>query len=231
MPTSPRRCASSKTPPARSAASSRRSIRRRGCGPASSPSPGSRRTRPARPVSRRSTPRGTARAGSGAGAADRAPCLAGWRRPPRSCSRPALGLWALQLRTTLDAMNARVERAEAEVVRIQRTVGEAQQQTRVLQANNAVLFAPDTLRVDLAGEGPAPGLHGARLHEPAQRRGLRRQSAAGAAGRQGLPAVGRAAGRRCRSRSAPACWRRIRAATPRCSSRCRPTCRLAAASP
>ena len=54
-------------------------------------------------------------------------------------------------------MNARVERAEAEVVRIQRTVDEAQQQTRILQANNAVLFAPDTLRVDLAGEGPAPG--------------------------------------------------------------------------
>jgi hypothetical protein len=75
-----------------------------------------------------------------------------------------LGLWALQLRGSLEAMNARVEqaearvdRAEAEVVRIQRTLGEAQSQTRVLQASNAVLFAPDTLRVDLAGEGPAPG--------------------------------------------------------------------------
>ena len=68
-----------------------------------------------------------------------------------------LGLWALQLRTSLDAMNARVERAEAEVVRIQRTIGEAQEQTRILQAQNSVLFAPDTLRVDLAGEGPAPG--------------------------------------------------------------------------
>lgn len=68
-----------------------------------------------------------------------------------------LGLWALQLRGSLEAMNARVERAEAEVVRIQRAVGEAQQQTRVLQAQNSVLFAPDTLRVDLAGEGPAPG--------------------------------------------------------------------------
>jgi len=68
-----------------------------------------------------------------------------------------LGLWALQLRTSLETMNARVDRAEAEVVRIQRTVGEAQEQTRVLQASNAVLFAPDTLRVDLAGEGPAPG--------------------------------------------------------------------------
>lgn len=68
-----------------------------------------------------------------------------------------LGLWALQLRTSLDAMNARVDRAEAEVVRIQRTLGEAQNQTRVLQAHNSVLFAPDTLRVNLAGEGPAPG--------------------------------------------------------------------------
>ena len=68
-----------------------------------------------------------------------------------------LGLWALQLRTSLDAMNARVERAEAEVVRIQRTLGEAQEQTRVLQAHNSVLFAPDTLRVDLAGQAVAPG--------------------------------------------------------------------------
>jgi anti-sigma-K factor RskA len=75
-----------------------------------------------------------------------------------------LGLWALQLRGSLDAMSARVEqaearveRAEADVVRIQRTLGEAQAQTRDLQAHNAVLFAPDTLRVDLAGEGPAPG--------------------------------------------------------------------------
>ena len=41
-----------------------------------------------------------------------------------------LGLWALQLRTSLDDMNARVERAEAEVVRIQRTLGEAQEQTK-----------------------------------------------------------------------------------------------------
>jgi anti-sigma-K factor RskA len=68
-----------------------------------------------------------------------------------------LGLWALQLRTSLEDMNARVERAEAEVVRIQRTIGEAQEQTRILQAQNSVLFAPDTLRVDLAGEGPAQG--------------------------------------------------------------------------
>ena len=29
--------------------------------------------------------------------------------------------------------------------------------TRILQAQNSVLFAPDTLRIDLAGEGPAPG--------------------------------------------------------------------------
>jgi anti-sigma-K factor RskA len=67
-----------------------------------------------------------------------------------------LGLWALQLRTSLDAMNARVERAEAEVVRIQRTLGEAQEQTRVLEARNSVLFAPDTLRVDLAGQAGTP---------------------------------------------------------------------------
>jgi len=63
-----------------------------------------------------------------------------------------LGLWALQLRSSLDEMNARVERAEQQVVALQRTLGEAQTQTRVLQAHNDVLFAPDTLRVDLAGQ-------------------------------------------------------------------------------
>ena len=79
------------------------------------------------------------------------------RRGGARCSRPGSGSGALQLRTTLDAMNARVERAEAEVVRIQRTLGEAQEQTKLLQAHNAVLFAPDMLRVDLAGQAVAPG--------------------------------------------------------------------------
>jgi anti-sigma-K factor RskA len=67
-----------------------------------------------------------------------------------------LGLWALQLRSSLDEMNARVERAEQQVVEMQRTLGEAQNQTRLLQAHNDVLFAPDTLRVDLAGQATAP---------------------------------------------------------------------------
>jgi len=67
-----------------------------------------------------------------------------------------LGLWALQLRTSLDAMNARVERAEADVVRIQRTLDLSQQQTRTLEAKNEVLFAPDMQRVDLAGQPVAP---------------------------------------------------------------------------
>jgi anti-sigma-K factor RskA len=67
-----------------------------------------------------------------------------------------LGLWALQLRTSLDDMNARVQRAEAEVVRIQRTLGEAQEQTKTLEARNEVLFAPDMQRVDLAGQPVAP---------------------------------------------------------------------------
>jgi anti-sigma-K factor RskA len=67
-----------------------------------------------------------------------------------------LGLWALQLRTSLDDMNARVERAEAEVVRIQRTLDVSQQQTKTLEARNEVLFAPDMQRVDLAGQPVAP---------------------------------------------------------------------------
>lgn len=67
-----------------------------------------------------------------------------------------LGVWALQLRTSLDQMNARVERAEQQVVELQRTLGQAQSETRLLQAHNAVLFAPDMLRVDLAGQPTAP---------------------------------------------------------------------------
>ena len=68
-----------------------------------------------------------------------------------------LGLWALQLRTSLEAMNARVEKAEQDVVDMRRTLGQAEEHTRVLQAHNNVLFAPDTLRVDLAGQPVAPG--------------------------------------------------------------------------
>ena len=68
-----------------------------------------------------------------------------------------LGLWALQLRTSLEAMNARVEKAEQDVVDMRRTLGQAEEHTRLLQAHNNVLFAPDTLRVDLAGQPVAPG--------------------------------------------------------------------------
>ena len=75
-----------------------------------------------------------------------------------------LGLWALQLRTSLEAMNARVEKAEQDVEKAQQEVGELrrtlgveQEHTRVLQAHNDVFFAPDTLRVDLAGQPVAPG--------------------------------------------------------------------------
>jgi len=109
--------------------------------------------------------RGTSRpAEAAAPARGRATALPGWLAAAAALVLASgLGLWALQLRTSLEGMNARVEqaearvdRAEAEVVRIQRTLGEAQSQTRILQASNAVLFAPDTFRVDLAGEGPAP---------------------------------------------------------------------------
>jgi anti-sigma-K factor RskA len=68
-----------------------------------------------------------------------------------------LGLWALQLRTSLDDMRARVERAEADVVELRRTLDRSEAQTRVLQAHNAVQFAPDMQRVDLAGQQAAPG--------------------------------------------------------------------------
>jgi anti-sigma-K factor RskA len=102
------------------------------------------------------TVRAPARAPVMAGSGSRA--LPGWLAAAAALVLASgLGLWALQLRTALDAMNARVEKAELEVVEIRRTLGEAQDRTRVLQASNDVLFAPDTLRVDLAGQPTAPG--------------------------------------------------------------------------
>lgn len=75
-----------------------------------------------------------------------------------------LGLWALQLRTQLDAMNARVARAEADVVEMRRTFDQSQAETRILQAQTRtlqshtnVMFAADMRRVDLAGQPAAPG--------------------------------------------------------------------------
>lgn len=68
-----------------------------------------------------------------------------------------LGLWALQLRTSLEDMRARVDRAESEVVEMRRTLDQSVAQTRVLQAHNDVQFAPDMQRVDLAGQPVSPG--------------------------------------------------------------------------
>jgi anti-sigma-K factor RskA len=108
-------------------------------------------------------PRGVVARG-GEASAPSAPVRAGSRALPGWLAAAAalllasgLGLWALQLRTSLEAMNARVDRAEAEVVRIQRTLDGSQAQARTLQAKADVLFAPDLLRVDLAGQPVAPG--------------------------------------------------------------------------
>jgi len=94
---------------------------------------------------------------TGAVVRERASALPGWLAAAAALVLASgLGLWALQLRTSLEATNARVERAEAEVVRIQRTLDQSQQQTKVLEARNDVLFAPDMQRVDLAGQPVAP---------------------------------------------------------------------------
>ena len=67
-----------------------------------------------------------------------------------------LGLWALQLRGALVEMGARVDAAEREVTSIRRTLGQERERVRVLQTNAEVLFAPDMVRVDLAGQPAAP---------------------------------------------------------------------------
>jgi len=101
--------------------------------------------------------RATDRPPTGAVVRERSSALPGWLAAAAALVLASgLGLWALQLRTSLEATNARVERAEAEVVRIQRTLDQSQQQTKVLEARNDVLFAPDMQRVDLAGQPVAP---------------------------------------------------------------------------
>ena len=53
-------------------------------------------------------------------------------------------------------MGARVDAAEREVTSIRRTLGQERERVRVLQTNAEVLFAPDMVRVDLAGQPAAP---------------------------------------------------------------------------
>jgi anti-sigma-K factor RskA len=88
----------------------------------------------------------------------RASALPGWLAAAAAVVLASgLGLWALQLRTQLDTMSARVTRAEADVVELRRTLDQSQAQTVHLQAQNNLLFAPDMQRVDLAGQPVAPG--------------------------------------------------------------------------
>lgn len=94
----------------------------------------------------------------GAGPVTRSSALPGWLAAAAALVLASgLGLWALQLRTSLVDMRARVDRAESEVVELRRTIDQSQAQTRVLQARNDLLFAPDLQRVDLAGQPVAPG--------------------------------------------------------------------------
>jgi hypothetical protein len=68
-----------------------------------------------------------------------------------------LGAWAWQLQEQLRELDARLAAAQDEVVTLQRTLGTAQSETKLLRAQATVLVAPDVLRVDLAGQPAAPG--------------------------------------------------------------------------
>lgn len=67
-----------------------------------------------------------------------------------------LGAWAWQLQDRLRELDARLAAAQDEVVALQRTLGTAQSETKLLRAQATVLVAPDVLRVDLAGQPTAP---------------------------------------------------------------------------
>jgi anti-sigma-K factor RskA len=68
-----------------------------------------------------------------------------------------VGAWAWQLQDRLRELDARLATAQDEVVRLQNTLGAAQEQTKLLRAQATVLVAPDMLRVELAGQAAAPG--------------------------------------------------------------------------
>jgi hypothetical protein len=68
-----------------------------------------------------------------------------------------LGAWAWQLQDRLRELDARLAAAQEEVGVLQRTLGTAQSETKLLRAQATVLVAPDVLRVDLAGQPVAPG--------------------------------------------------------------------------
>jgi anti-sigma-K factor RskA len=67
-----------------------------------------------------------------------------------------VGAWAWQLQNRLRELDARLAAAQEEVVTLQRTLGAAQGETKLLRAQATVLAAPDVLRVDLAGQPAAP---------------------------------------------------------------------------
>jgi anti-sigma-K factor RskA len=68
-----------------------------------------------------------------------------------------VGAWAWQLQDRIRELDARLATAQDEVVRLQNTLGAAQEQTKLLRAQSTVLVAPDMLRVELAGQAAAPG--------------------------------------------------------------------------
>jgi anti-sigma-K factor RskA len=67
-----------------------------------------------------------------------------------------LGAWAWQLQDRMRELDARLAAAQDEVGVLQRTLGTAQSETKLLRAQATVLVAPDVLRVDLAGQPVAP---------------------------------------------------------------------------
>jgi anti-sigma-K factor RskA len=68
-----------------------------------------------------------------------------------------LGIYAWQLQRRIATLEARLTDAEQGALSAQRTMLEAQRAADQAQTAMAVLAAPDMVRVDLAGQPPAPG--------------------------------------------------------------------------
>jgi anti-sigma-K factor RskA len=71
-----------------------------------------------------------------------------------------MGAWTWQLQDRVRELDERLAAAQDEVITLQRTLGTAQEETKLLKAQATVLVAPDLLRVDLAGQPNAPAASG-----------------------------------------------------------------------
>lgn len=95
--------------------------------------------------------------------------LASWLLLAASLAAVALGLYAWTLQTRLRATEAELRSAQAELAALVTQVAALRRVTSDEASRTAeVLAAPDVVRVDLAGQGPAPQASGRAFYSPSR---------------------------------------------------------------